>query len=100
MVIDMTVQVQTKDKFYFENEFKKVDFNSLVIGFNSVLRELRKGTIGKLYLASNIPEDKEKELLYFAELNNVEVLKSELNSKYLGPLVKKTFNVLVVGKKK
>ena len=91
---------EIKNKSSLESELKKIPEEKIIIGSNKVLKELRKGNVKKIYLASNIPKDKESELKHLSNISKTEIHKSELNSKYLGPLVKKMFNVLVIGIKK
>ncbi len=74
--------------------------NKIVIGSNSVLRNLKTGSIKTVIHASNCPESKIADLERYTNLSGLKLDKFSGNSLQLGEICGKPFNVLLIGLKK
>jgi len=72
----------------------------VVIGSNSVIRAIKSGSVKTVICASNLPESNLNNLGYYNKIGNVSIEKFEGNSKQLGEICGKPFNILLVGLKK
>lgn len=72
----------------------------LVMGSNSVIRGIKTGLVKTVVHASNFPENVMKDLDYYKQIGNISIEKFDGNSKQLGELCGKPFNILMVGVKK
>ncbi|MEM2121469.1 MAG: ribosomal L7Ae/L30e/S12e/Gadd45 family protein [Candidatus Woesearchaeota archaeon] len=80
------------------NEIKAfVGKKELLVGYKSVLKNLKLKRIKKIFLASNAPEDFLKELEYYSKLADVPLEKLNITNEELGTLCKKQFLVSTVG---
>ena len=89
-----------KDKSFDKNieEIKKQMGNKKVIlGLGMTLKNLKTGTIAKVFLCSNLPEDTNKDINYYAKIANVDVVELNYPNEELGALCKKPFSVSVIG---
>ncbi|MCI5579380.1 MAG: ribosomal L7Ae/L30e/S12e/Gadd45 family protein [Oscillospiraceae bacterium] len=50
--------------------------SKLVIGFDASVEEIKKKTVGGVVLASDVSPKTEKEVLFFAQQSNIEVIKA------------------------
>jgi len=91
--------MEIKDDSFFENEFKKLKSEDIIVGTERTLKLLKIGKIKEVFVASNCPEDIKKEIEHIAEIAGVKVYGSTMNSKNLGTLAKKPFKAVVVGVK-
>ena len=69
----------------------------VIIGSDIVMKELKKGNLNKIFLASNCRDDIKKEITHFANIQKVPVELLELSNEDLGVLCKKNFFVAVLG---
>ncbi|MBI2665965.1 ribosomal L7Ae/L30e/S12e/Gadd45 family protein [Candidatus Woesearchaeota archaeon] len=69
----------------------------VTIGLDLVLKNLKKGILGKVLLAKNCPEKIKKDLHYYAQLQGTAVEELELSNEELGILCKKNFFIAVAG---
>ncbi len=72
----------------------------IVIGSNSVFRNLIGGSLKSVIHASNCPQDKLVDLERYSKLSGTQLDKFGGNSLQLGEICGKPFNVLLVGLKK
>ncbi len=72
----------------------------VVIGSNSVLRNLRVGGLKSIIHASNFPQERLIDLERYGKMSGTELNKFTGTSIELGEICGKPFNVLVVGVKK
>ncbi|PIN76830.1 50S ribosomal protein L30 [Candidatus Woesearchaeota archaeon CG10_big_fil_rev_8_21_14_0_10_36_11] len=85
------VDEQTKEiKKYLQDA--KVHF-----GAESVIKGLKKGTIRKVFVAKNCPENVKNDIQHYAWLGNVELVELTMTNEELGVLCKKNFFVSVLG---
>ena len=78
-------------------ELKKLIGNKkLIAGSQRAVKELKKGTVKELFIASNCPDSLKTELEMNARMEKAAVSKLALSSEDLGILVKKPFSVAVV----
>ncbi len=85
-----TVEPELK-KLKEEAQSKKV-----IVGTDLVLKGLRAGRIGKVFLARNCPAKTKEDVLYYAGLAKIPVVHLEQNNEEIGVLCKKNFFVSVV----
>ena len=90
-LLDMALEKEIKEGL----KSKKV-----VLGSNSVIRAVKSGFLKTIVYASNVPEVSIKNLQYYSQLGKVSLERFEGNSKQLGEICGKPFNVLLVGLKK
>jgi ribosomal protein L30E len=76
---------------------EKVKDGKGVIGTDRVVKELKKGSLKQVYLASNVGASVEKDIQTYAGLANTPVIKLGLNNEELGVLCKKNFIIAVLG---
>ena len=76
---------------------KKLGEGKVIIGADRVLKELKKGTLKRVFLAANCRDDIKKDVKYYAELLKVNVEDVPASNEELGVLCKKNFFVSVVG---
>ena len=83
------------------DEIKKaLKAGKLLIGSNSVFRELKKGGLEALICASNLPEASRKGIDSQAPVSGIEVREFGGDSSKLGEACGKPFNVLLIGIRK
>ncbi len=82
-------------------EIKKfVGTDRLVVGFNQVMKELRKNSLEKIFIASNPKEELLKDIEYYSELAKVPTVHLSIPNSELGPICKKRFFISFLGLKK
>lgn len=82
----------------YEDEIRKsLTSKKLVIGKDEVLKNIRKGLIGKVYLASNCPADLLKDLTHYSQLSGFELLHTQVANDDLGAVCKKPYAIAVLG---
>ena len=78
-------------------ELKKlVDTKKLVIGAEKTAKELKKGTLKKIYVSMNCSPAMKETLSSQARADKIEVTTLDMSSVDLGVLVKKPFSVSTV----
>lgn len=91
----------SSNKEFYEKEIKNAtEQKTIVIGFNSVLTNLKNGNLKSIFCASNTPSVMYDELKHYADLNKVELHKMQINNEQLGILAKKQYLISTVGIKK
>jgi len=88
-----------KDDDFFEAEFNKLKKEEIIVGTERTMKLLKNGSLKKVFVSSNCPEDIKKEIEHLANIANVQVFESKSDSKFLGTLARKPFNAVVVGVK-
>jgi large subunit ribosomal protein L30e len=68
-----------------------------IIATNTTLKNLKRGKLEKIFISSNCPEKTEKDLLYYARLSGVKVVKLKHPNDELGIICKKPFSISVLG---
>jgi len=82
-------------------ELKSVlNTGKLVMGTEQTLKELKKSTLSKVYLASNTPDNVKEDIEYYAELAEVEVISLSVPNEELGVMCQKPFYISVLGVRK
>lgn len=72
----------------------------LIIGSRSVFKNLKQSTVKSVIYATNCPESMRKDLEYYSKNFGVELKKFKGNSRQLGEVCAKPFNIAVIGIKK
>ena len=84
-----------------EKEIKSaIKEKKLLIGSKSVLKNLKRNVIKSVIHASNCPEDRLKDLEYYGKNFGIELKRFKGNSRQLGEVCAKPFNISVIGIKK
>ncbi|MEK6907417.1 MAG: 50S ribosomal protein L30e [Nanoarchaeota archaeon] len=79
-------------------ELKKlIKENKIIIGTNSVMKNLKLGKLKGIYLASNCPKYAKEDIQHYAKLNNVKINELKENNEELGVVCKKPFSISVLG---
>jgi ribosomal protein L30E len=74
--------------------------NTIIIGKDNVMKEMKKGGLLKVFLASNVSDKMEKDMSKYAKLAEVPVAKLSLPSDELKVVCKKQFLVSILGIRK
>jgi ribosomal protein L30E len=69
----------------------------IIIGSNSVLRQLKKGRVGAVIYAENAPESRVRDLDHYSSVSGAEIMKYSGKSSKLGETCGKPFNILLIG---
>ncbi|MAG15724.1 50S ribosomal protein L30 [Candidatus Woesearchaeota archaeon] len=69
----------------------------IVLGTNLTLKNLKLGTVSKVFLSSNCPENVKKDVNYYCKLSDCSVENLKLPNEELGVVCRKPFSVSVVG---
>jgi len=69
----------------------------VVFGADQTLKNIKKGNIKRVVLASNCPKELEEKINYYSKIQGFEVIKSEFDREELGKVLGKAFLVAVVG---
>lgn len=86
-----------KDQGGLQELKANVQDGKIVVGKEKVLQGLRKGTLRKVFLARNCPDDVKSDVVNYAGLQHVSVEETEATNEELGIICKKNFFVAVVG---
>ena len=70
---------------------------SLVIGYRKVVRELYKGVIKLIIIASDMPEEKSKLIRYLCKISNIPYIQWPDDVKSLGEAIGRPHIVSVIG---
>jgi ribosomal protein L30E len=82
----------------YEEEIRKnLTTKKLVIGTDETLKNIRKGLITKVYVASNCSEDIMKDLNRYSKMSGFEIFDTKLPNDELGAVCKKPFNIALLG---
>lgn len=73
---------------------------NVIVGTNTVLRDLKTGTINTAFFASNCPDSLKNSLQHYARVSDLKIKEFEADSARLGEVCGKPFNILVVGIKR
>jgi large subunit ribosomal protein L30e len=76
---------------------KLLKSEKLVIGTDNTMKQLKKGKLQKILLASNCEEKTEKDIEYYAKMSETEVVKTDILNDELGTICKKPFSISVLG---
>jgi ribosomal protein L30E len=72
----------------------------LLIGSNSVFREMKKGRLQSVICSSNLPTPCKKDLNHYSSVTGIKIEEFGENSAKLGETCGKPFNILLIGIKK
>jgi len=82
---------------YEEDIRKLLTTKKLVIGEDEVLKHARKGTLVKVYHASNANKATIVDLQKYGKLSNFEVLDTKVPNDDLGTVCKKPYSISTIG---
>ncbi len=78
-------------------ELKKVlKGEQVVIGTQRTIKELKRGTVERVFVTSNCPPSVEQDINYYVGLCGAEKVKLPLPNEELGVICKKPFSISVV----
>ena len=75
---------------------KALKEKNIVFGANETIKNLKRGNVKKVFLASNCPRKTIKDVEYYAKLGKVEIIKLEQPNDELSLICKKSYPVTVV----
>ena len=82
----------------YEEEIRKhLATKKLVIGTDETLKNIRKGLITKVYLASNCPAELVKDLNRYSKISGFEIFETKVPNDELGAVCKKPFHIVLLG---
>jgi large subunit ribosomal protein L30e len=73
----------------------QTEAGTALIGTERVLKELKKGAVSKVLIASNCPDNVKEDLQRYAGLQDIPVVLLEQSNEELGVICKKNFFVAV-----
>jgi large subunit ribosomal protein L30e len=82
---------------YEEDIRKLLTTKKLVIGEDEVLKHARKGTLGKVYHASNMNKSVLADLQRYGKISHFEVLDTKVLNDDLGTVCKKPYSISTIG---
>ncbi|MFW6013705.1 MAG: ribosomal L7Ae/L30e/S12e/Gadd45 family protein [Nanoarchaeota archaeon] len=92
----MTAQTENAIK-----ELKSVlNTGKLVMGTEQTLKELKKNSLTKVFLASNTPDNVREDVEYYAGIAGAEVVALSVPNEELGVMCQKPFYISVLGVRK
>ncbi len=68
-----------------------------ILGRERVLKELKAGRLGTVFLAQNCPQKVKDDVQYYARLAAIPVIQLEQSNEEIGVLCKKNFFISVAG---
>jgi len=75
----------------------KIQDGKVVIGLDRVMKAIKAKKLGKVFIASNCPQETIGDLQYYADLAGVEITQLELDNEELGVFCRKNFFISVLG---
>jgi large subunit ribosomal protein L30e len=82
----------------YEDEIKKLlGSKKMILGKEEVLKNIRNGTMMKVYVASNCPHDVLRDMKRYSGISNFDILETNMPNDELGTLCKKPFSIAVLG---
>lgn len=69
--------------------------NELIIGKERVFKDIKKGDIKKVFLASNCPESIKEDIMHYSKIGRFEVAFLKRTAEEFGILCKKPFGIAV-----
>lgn len=82
----------------YEEEIRKsLTTKKLIIGSDETLKNIRKGKIAKVYVASNCSDEILRDLKRYSKISGFELLETKISNEELGAVCKKPFNISVLG---
>ncbi|HIH31708.1 TPA: hypothetical protein HA235_03295 [Candidatus Woesearchaeota archaeon] len=81
-----------------EEEIRKnLTSKKLVIGKDEVLKNIRKGLMKKIFVASNCQPMLMNDLKRYSKISDIELLETKIPNDELGTVCKKPFSIVVLG---
>lgn len=82
-------------------EIKKgLETKTVLIGTDEAVKELKRGTVEKVFITNNAPDMVKDDLGHYADIAGVEVVELSISNEDLGVLCKKPFQISVLSFKK
>jgi len=82
----------------YEEDIKKLlTSKKFLIGKDEVLKNLRKGLIHRVFIASNCPKELTTDLTRYSKISSFELLETKIPNDELGTVCKKPFSIAVLG---
>jgi large subunit ribosomal protein L30e len=69
----------------------------IVIGSKLVLEHVKKGTLERAFISTNIEENLRQDLVHYATMTNIPVIMTNIPRDELGTLCKKPFAISALG---
>ena len=71
--------------------------DKLVLGSTATFKKIKLGKISKVFVSKNCPEQVKKDLDYYANIGNIEIVNVAMTNEEIGVLCKKPFFISVIG---
>lgn len=78
---------------------ENLEKDNLLFGRDETLKGLKNKTLDKVFISKNVDEETRNSLAYYANLQEIDVVNTNLTSIDLGTLCKKPFSVSMLGLK-
>jgi large subunit ribosomal protein L30e len=75
---------------------KALKEQKLIYGTNLTIKNIKRGTVKEVFLASNTPKNVKNDINYYSKIANIKVNELKQNSEELSIICKKNFLVSVV----
>ncbi len=75
---------------------KDLENKKMIFGANITLKKLRAGKLKKIYMANNCRKDIAEDIVKYAKINKIEIVKLKKTNEELGVLCKKPFSISVL----
>jgi large subunit ribosomal protein L30e len=69
---------------------------NFVLGTEETLKAVKKGTIKKVFVSENCPEEILKDLKKYSDVEKFEVVDTKISNKDLGTIAKKPFSISII----
>lgn len=80
------------------DEIKKLlGSDKLIIGKEETMKALRSGTLKKMFLASNVDPKLLRDIEYYRNMSDVEIINVQLTNEDIGSLCRKPFSISTLG---
>ncbi len=76
---------------------KLLDTKKLIFGTERVIKQLKLGSIARVFVTSNCPDDVKEDIARYAGISKAAVVQLEISNDELGVVCKKPFSISVVG---
>ncbi|MBU0758584.1 MAG: ribosomal L7Ae/L30e/S12e/Gadd45 family protein [Nanoarchaeota archaeon] len=89
---------EEEKKYTVIEEIKKfIKDNSLILGTERTVKELRKGNLSKVFISKNAPQEVIDDVHKYAGLQNIPIVVLDKTNDELGIVCKKPFSISFMG---
>lgn len=82
----------------YEEEIRKhLTTKKLIIGTDETLKNIRKGLIARVYIASNCSAELMKDITRYSKISGFDIFETKIPNDELGAVCKKPFHIALLG---